>query len=225
VIILVTFLMVAAEIPEMSTFRECLLLLPHLPPKATPSALSAPTSAPSVVAMTVAHAIATLECASARMDGLAAHARTAEAAMPRPPTEPLELADALSAPTRTPSAVVKTEEHATARLEIASARTDGPEVLALEETVKLELQRTTLPELPTVMATPHALLPTNRNATKSLEPTDALSAPTRTPSAVAMTEAHATARLVTASARMDGPGVLAPLATAALATSPMGQNK
>jgi len=154
---------------------------------------------------------------------------TAEAGTPRPPTVPPAPAGAHCAHTRTPNAVEKTAEHATVRLETASAKQDGPEARAPAETAKSELLRTTDPvAMPT--ATPLALPPTNHNAaTNKAETAKAATAAhcahTRTPSAVAMTVEHATATPVRASARTGGPAVPAPLATAALATSPMAPGR
>jgi len=159
------------------------------------------------------------EFANAKLDGPVVLAPTATAETPHPPTEPpLDKRNALSAHTVTKNAVELTVEPATNKLENALARTDGPEVPALDVTAKSELPPTTQEEPPAV-PTNQPLLPevlTNQPP----ETTDALTAHTRTLNAVEKNVVIATEQLEHALARTDGPEVLALPVTENLETSP-----
>jgi hypothetical protein len=97
-------------------------------------------------------------------------------------------------------------EPATSNPENAPARTDGPEVPALDVTDKSELPPTT--QDPTVEPTNLLLLP-EELTNQLLETTDALTAHTRTLNAVERNVVIATEQLEPALARTDGPEVLA----------------
>jgi hypothetical protein len=106
---------------------------------------------------------------------------------PEEPTSlPLETTDALTAHTRTPNAVELNVVIATVPLECVLARTDGPEVLALPVTENLE---------------------TSPMEARSL---NAQCAHTREPNAVVEIVETVTDKPENASARTDGPEVLAP---------------
>jgi len=119
---------------------------------------------------------------------------TSQPPLPVEPTnQPPETTDAPTAHTRTPNAVVVNVVIATAQLEFANARTDGPEVLALPVTEDLE--------------------------TSPMEArlSNAQCAHTREPNAVVVTVEIATDKPENADARTDGPEVLAPTREESLA--------
>jgi len=181
-----------------------------------PNVLSAHTRRKNAVAKTVVIATDKLEFALVLTDGPEVPAPTVPERTPLAPTEPpLALRNAQSAHTRTLNVVVLNVVPATSNLENANARTDGLEALALEETDKLELPRTTLEELP-VEPTSLLLILTNL----PLETTNAQSAHTRTLNAVVLNVVPATDKPETANARMDGLEVLALVAMENLQTSP-----
>jgi len=158
------------------------------------------------------------EFANAKLDGPVVLAPTATEETPHPPTEPpLDKRNALSAHTVTKNAVELTVEPATNKLENALARTDGPEVPALDVTAKSELPPTTQEEPPEV-PTNQPLLPPE--VTNQPETTNALTAHTRTLNAVEKNVEIATEQLEHALARTDGPEVLALPVTENLETSP-----
>jgi len=142
---------------------------------------------------------------------------TALAVMPHQPTEvPLAPADAQSAHTRTPNAVETNVEPATDKLVSALARTDGPEVPALDVTDKSELPHTTQDLKPVDTALEILLLPD----TVQPETTNAQSAHTRDPNVVELNVVIATELLEPACARTDGLEVPVPDVTENRQTSP-----